>query len=93
MSSLTENITNTVSEVQDAQPSPSVDASQTNVAQQSPDAQQTQNVNLLGVVVDNENTALNLLVGFLGVAQRRGVFAINESAKIHECVMMFQKNQ
>ena len=93
MSSLTENITNTVSEVQDAPPAPSVDASQTNVAQQSPDAQQTQNVNLLGVVVDNENTALNLLVGFLGVAQRRGVFAINESAKIHECVMMFQKNQ
>ena len=93
MSSLTENITSTVSEVQDAQPAPSVDASQTNVAQQSPDAQQTQNVNLLGVVVDNENTALNLLVGFLGVAQRRGVFAINESAKIHECVMMFQKNQ
>ena len=93
MSSLTENITNTVSEVQDAQPTPSVDASQSNVAQQSPDAQQTQNVNLLGVVVDNENTALNLLVGFLGVAQRRGVFAINESAKIHECVMMFQKNQ
>lgn len=93
MSSLTENITNTASEVQGAQPAPSVDASQTNVAQQSPDAQQTQNVNLLGVVVDNENTALNLLVGFLGVAQRRGVFAINESAKIHECVMMFQKNQ
>ena len=93
MSSLTENNTNTASEVKDIQPTPLAAASQSNTTQQSPDAQQTQNVNLLDVVVDSENTALNLLVGFLGVAQRRGVFAINESAKIHECVMMFQKNQ
>ena len=48
------------------------------------------NVNLVNVEVKDENTALNLMVGFLGVAQRRGTFAINESAKIYECIKMFQ---
>ena len=55
--------------------------------------QQQQPVNLLTIDIDNENTALNVLVGFLGLAQKRGAFALNEAAKIHECVMAFQKNQ
>ena len=50
-------------------------------------------VNLLDVPVDNEHAALNVIVGFLGIAQRRGAFAINESAKIFECVKMFQPNK
>jgi len=49
------------------------------------------NVNLMSIDVKDENTALNVMVGFLGVAQRRGTFAINESAKIYECVKMFQQ--
>ena len=52
-----------------------------------------QQVNLLTVPIDNENVALNVLVGFLGLAQKRGAFALNEAAKIHECVLAFQKNQ
>ena len=44
---------------------------------------------LLNVEIKNENTALNTLVGFLGVAQKRGSFAINESAKIYECIQVF----
>lgn len=48
-------------------------------------------VNLLNVPINNENDALNALIGFLSVAQRRGTFAINESAKIFECVKRFQR--
>jgi hypothetical protein len=48
-------------------------------------------INLLTVPINNENDALNALIGFLSVAQRRGTFAINESAKIFECVKRFQR--
>ena len=61
--------------------------------QQQEQQQEQRPVNLLTVDIDNENTALNVLVGFLGLAQKRGAFALNEAAKIHECVMAFQKNQ
>jgi hypothetical protein len=37
---------------------------------------------LLSVNVNDENTALNLLVSFINLAQRRGVYSIDESAKI-----------
>ena len=40
-------------------------------------------VNLLEVNITNENAALNVMVGFLGLAQKRGAFAINEAAKLH----------
>ena len=51
----------------------------------------SQQVNLLNVNVTDENTALNVMVGFLGLAQKRGAFAINEAAKIFECVQKFQR--
>jgi hypothetical protein len=35
-------------------------------------------IDLISIVIKDENTALNVLVGFLGIAQRRGVFAIND---------------
>ena len=47
-------------------------------------------IDLLKVEILDENTALNVLVGFLGLAQRRGVFAINESAKIYEAINKFK---
>ncbi len=49
-------------------------------------------VKLVDVEITNENVALNVLVSFLNLAQRRGVFSIDESAKIWECVKKFQKN-
>ena len=52
-----------------------------------------QQINLLEVDITDEQVALNIIVGFLGVAQRRGVFAMNESAKIFECVNMFQQRK
>lgn len=48
-------------------------------------------VRLVDIPVTDEIGALNLLVSFLNLAQRRGVFTIDESAKIWECVKMFQK--
>tara|TARA_B110000003_G_scaffold55145_1_gene55181 strand:+ start:3345 stop:3596 length:252 start_codon:yes stop_codon:yes gene_type:complete len=58
---------------------------------QSP--QQGQQVNLLELPVTNENEALNVMVNFLHLAQRRGCFAIAESAKVFECVKIFTKQQ
>lgn len=49
-------------------------------------------VKLIDVEITNENVALNVIVSFLNLAQRRGVFSIDESAKIWECVKKFQKN-
>lgn len=45
---------------------------------------------LLATEVTDQNVALSVLVGFVGIAQRRGVFAIDESAKIYECIKSFQ---
>ena len=52
---------------------------------------ETKNINLLEIEVTNENTALNVLIGFLNIAQKRGAFAINESSKIHECIKVFMR--
>ena len=46
---------------------------------------------LVDIDVQDENVALNLLVGFCNLAQQRGVFNIQESAKIWECIQKFQK--
>ena len=59
----------------------------------SPDTKDKPQVNLLDVPINGEVDALNVIVGFLGIAQRRGCFAINESAKIYECVQMFNQTQ
>ena len=48
-------------------------------------------VRLTDIPVNDENTALNLLVSFLSVAQKRGAFTIDESAKIWECIKIFQR--
>jgi hypothetical protein len=49
-------------------------------------------VKLTDVEITNENVALNVIVSFLNLAQRRGAFSMDESAKIWECVKKFQKN-
>jgi len=47
---------------------------------------------LINAEVTNETVALNILVSFLNLAQRRGIFSIDESAKIWECIGKFQKS-
>ena len=46
-------------------------------------------VKLTDVKVTDENVALNLLVSFISLAQKRGTFTIDESAKIWECISTF----
>jgi hypothetical protein len=55
--------------------------------------QEKKEVKLVDVPVTNEIVALNLMVSFLNMAQRRGAFTIDESAKIWECVKKFQKDE
>ncbi len=50
-------------------------------------------VRLVDIPVESEGVALNLLVSFLNVGQRRGAFTLDESAKIWECVKLFQQQQ
>jgi len=50
-----------------------------------------QEVRLVDIQIKDENTALNVMVSFLGLAQKRGAFGIDESAKIWECIKIFQK--
>ena len=52
---------------------------------------QQKEVRLVDVAITDENTALNVMVSFLSLAHKRGVFGIDESAKIWECIKMFQK--
>ena len=45
---------------------------------------------LVDVPVTNQNEALNLVISFVALAQKRGAFSIDESAKIWECIKVFQ---
>jgi hypothetical protein len=45
---------------------------------------------LVDVQVSNQNEALQLIVTFLNLAQKRGVFTLDESAKLWECIKFFQ---
>ncbi len=54
------------------------------------DKTNSQQIDLLSIDIKDENTALNVLVGYLGLAQRRGAFAINESSKIYDAIKMFK---
>jgi hypothetical protein len=52
---------------------------------------QQKEARLVDIPINDENTALNVIVGFLNVAHKRGAFTIDESAKIWECILKFQK--
>jgi hypothetical protein len=60
-----------------------------NMSEDTPAPAQPQEVRLTDIEVTDENMALNILVSFLGVAQKRGTFSIAESAKIYECIQKF----
>jgi len=48
-------------------------------------------IKLVDVAIVDENTALNVIVSFLTLAHKRGAFSLDESAKIWECIKIFQK--
>jgi hypothetical protein len=60
--------------------------------EQEQEKKEKKEIKLTEVEITNENVALNVIVSFLNLAQRRGIFSIDESAKIWECVKKFQKN-
>ena len=73
-----------------------VDNTNTQLAETSeitpqPEPQPQKEIRLVDIQINNENTALNVMVGFLNVAHKRGIFTIDESAKIWECISKFQK--
>jgi hypothetical protein len=53
--------------------------------------EEVKEIPLSDVVVEDPNTALNVLVSFVNLANKRGVFNVQESAKIWECIQQFQK--
>lgn len=57
----------------------------------TPSNDEVKEVKLVDVPIDTPNTALNVIVSFLNLAQKRGSFSIDEAAKIWECVKMFQQ--
>jgi len=58
--------------------------------QQQPQQPQQQ-PNITDVEIRDEHTALNVMVSFLHLAQKRGAFNLQESAKVWECVKIFMK--
>jgi hypothetical protein len=51
----------------------------------------TPQTKIVDIEVKDEVVALNLIVSFLNLAQRRGAFSLDESSKLWECIKMFQK--
>ena len=64
----------------------------TEVVEKDEKTQQTQQTAIKDIAIDNENIALNVLVGMINIAQKRGAFNLEESAKAWECVQMFMKS-
>jgi hypothetical protein len=48
-----------------------------------------QEVSIVDIPINSHNAALNILVALTGVAQKRGAFNIQESAKLWECIQAF----
>ena len=68
-----------------------MDSTSTATSSSSPSSTGDKETKLVDVEVTDENVALNVLVSFLNLAQKRGAFSIDEAAKIWECVKKFQK--
>jgi len=52
--------------------------------------EQKKQTRLVDIPITNQNEALQVIATFLNLAQKRGVFSIDESAKIWECLKFFQ---
>lgn len=75
----------------DSQQSQMKEAAPAQQQEESAPAQQEQTMDLSDVEVTNENIALNIIVSYVNLAQKRGAFNIKESAKIWECIQKFQR--
>ena len=50
-------------------------------------------VNLIDVKITSPMIAFQLMINFINLAQKRGVFTIQESAKIWDCIEVFKENE
>ena len=48
---------------------------------------------IVDLPIKNQQDALQVMVRFLAVAQKRGAFLIDESAKIYECLKAFEEQR
>ena len=71
-------------------PRPPQSSSNQSSSNQSSSTPPTQEQKLVNNEVKDQNIALNLMVSFLSLANKRGSFTLDESAKIWECVKIFQ---
>jgi len=55
-----------------------------------PSSDGTKKTRLVDIEVTTQNDALQLIVTFLHLAQKRGAFTLDESSKIWECVQHFK---
>ena len=69
----------------------SVKESANETSQSTQEPAQEQTMDLSDVEVTNENIALNIIVSYINLAQKRGAFNMKESAKIWECIKKFQR--
>jgi len=63
--------------------------SKTMDSQEPKTKENTEQKRIVDIEVTDENVALNLLVSFCNLANQRGVFSLEEGAKIWECVKFF----
>jgi hypothetical protein len=62
-----------------------------NSQQETQTSSQQPQPDISSIVIHDENTALNVMVSFLNLAQKRGAFNMQESAKLWECIQTFVK--
>jgi hypothetical protein len=60
-----------------------------NITMDTVPEQSTAQTSIMNVEIKDENVALNIMVSFLNIAQKRGAFNLEESARIWECVQKF----
>lgn len=48
-------------------------------------------IRLVDVPINDQMTALNVLIGFIQGAQQKGIFSFEESHKIWECIQQFKQ--
>ena len=56
---------------------------------QMPADSEKKQIDLDDYKIENQEMALNLMGQFLDLAQKRGAFNLQESAKIYECIKFF----
>ena len=77
--------------IMDSDNNSSTNVDQSKVEQTNVEQTNVEKARLVDIDVTDNNVAFNVMINFLTLAHKRGVFTIEESAKIWECIRMFQK--